>query len=554
MQQPGQFPMGPGQSPVPQGPPPTIVTLINASHGTLLLDDGVTLRYGTIPQGQTVKILDYQIVHPMIVTSMQRGWLIQEGTPAAQSYRQAQAPQSLSYVGGGTDFVNQVPGPGLISFLPPGAEGVNLPGVVGRGPGFDDSTQAPAEIADAQGIITGGRSAPDQTVIVPDADQILRNAARSQNTMIPPYQPTGGPLNAQQVLASRPNQGGYNAAFNPQLPQPQPMAPQPTQPPFMQNLPTPNVAQYVPQQVPQQPQYQHMGQQIVRQGNQVGLQQVIRPGMPQSGPLPKSPQMGQLIIGSEIPGGGQLRDIGEMSAGVMLDVEQQTTALLKGIEQGNRNAQILLNYKEWPEQKKLFFIAGTKDLEMLYKLFHAETSGTLSMYIQNRIVQLGGQVPAYRQPIQTAPAPAIPTVPQNVLNGVLLQYPDWDETSKLAFIANVSDPELLMKLQKREPSAQVNIKIAERITQVQGQINVEEFPAGLPGAIVDKGLPTKLQGEPIVQQPATQVATPLTATPAQTTVQPMTQTPVQPVAQQPPVVQGQVVLPSPVIPQGSQQG
>jgi hypothetical protein len=249
--------------------------------------------------------------------------------------------------------------------------------------------------------------------------------------------------------------------------------------------------------------------------------------------------MGQLILPSSVPGQGQLQNIEDVIGATGVDIGASTEAFLRDVTQGNRTATIVSNYKEWDPQKKVNFISTTNDLDLLYKLFMREGSGQISLYIQNQIARLGGQVPQrVAAPAGPQMQPAQPQPPHNVVAQILLEYPDWDDQRKVAFINSLKDIDLLRRLQKREPSAGINTQITARIAALETQSPVDGGQA-VEGAIVDRELPQTPPPPPAPNPANVQLsASPAPAAPIAVATMPVAQEPPAPVAiGQVPVVQ-----------------
>lgn len=527
--------------------PVQMINLVNVLDGILQLDNGTDLRIGLVKAGATLTIPQAQTAHPLIVSCMQRGWLLPENHPTVLQMRNAPVPQSISFNAGGQDMPTQgMTGTVTPSWAPNSADNVNLPGLMQRVPqNMDEISSGGVNVSDAQSIITGGRSRPDADAVVPNADYVLRQAARGQNTTIPQYVdntqvPTAGSI----VNANRPGSPQYNTATG--VPQ---FAPGVQVTPGVQ---AGGYAQVVQGQGPQQvvqtqpmafpPQgMQFQGQQIVQhRGAYPTMQRVFSPTPTQQQVSSSAPggTHGQLIMTQAIPGSGPVLDVADIinnPAGV--DLEAATNQFLSSVQQGNRQATIMTNYKDMDETKKLNFIFSTQDLPLLYKLLAMERSGRVSVFIQNKILQLGGAIPsqAQLQNIQATMQPAV--APQSPMlsagDKILVEYPDWDDQKKVSFIGTVKDPEFLKRLARREVSQTVNAYLTGRIAELETaiQANIQAglakgaMPPELNGAIEDSILkppaPPGVQQIPAVQQvPAVTAPAPVQAVQPQVIYQP----------------------------------
>jgi hypothetical protein len=292
---------------------------------------------------------------------------------------------------------------------------------------------------------------------------------------------------------------------------------------------------------------------------------------PQPSPIPPGGTMGQLIVPGTGFGQASLMDVGSqaMGWGKGGDLFEATENVLHDVQQGNRQAGLVANYKEWPLQKRWHFIHTTQDLALLYKFYSMEVgapaerrSNDMILALQQRIAMAGGQVPDMNQvqAMQLTQTAQVQAQETNVLTRVLLDFPTWSDTQKLAFVGTVKDPELLTALLQRfRNSPAVDQQIQSRIASINEMIRQADqsraasqptaVPAQQPpfvqtpsGAVVQPNAPPFVppaQAQPILGAIMDTVLTPPAAAPA----------PAQPMAPPPQLIPAQV----PVQPAGAPQ-
>jgi hypothetical protein len=102
-------------------------------------------------------------------------------------------------------------------------------------------------------------------------------------------------------------------------------------------------------------------------------------------------------------------------------LEKTTNALLSGSKRRQEVATIVSNYREMDVQKRALVVCTCSDLNLLYRLLGMETVATISAYIQNQILELGGQLPTAEQMKQTLQAGSATPTPYHIdFSGVTL--------------------------------------------------------------------------------------------------------------------------------------
>lgn len=518
---------------VPGGGAPRLVRLYNVINGVLQLE---AAGLGLIKPGHFISIPEAMLANQLVLQCMQQEWLVPEGHPKVVQARAVQHGAPVMRPGGQAEFAYQMP-------LPPGVhpQGMRLAGMVNR-QGNPELVDSPVGVADANSIITGGRSFPEAQAMVPDADQVMRMGMRGQNTAvgqpgvpfnqgIPPMpQDPGIPLAGGILASQNPTQPQHNVivgqptgqpmqpgAFT-QAPQP-PMASSPVMPWAQPGQPVPGMpnAQFVG---PNLPQYGIPQQ----RGAYPSFQAVQTP--PQPSPIAPGGTMGQLIVPGSSYGQAGVMDIENaiVSAG-RTDLFENTERVLNSVAQANREAGLVANYKEWTPQKRWDFIHRTQDLALLYKFYAMEIaapedrrSNQIILRLQQLIAAVNGQVPDVNlvramQIQQQTPQGS----PQTTYGQILAEYPDWEDARKQAFVANLKDTELLGRLLKREINPANQQLIQSQIAQInelnrqaavqraQGQPTAipPQEPPFLQGAVVDAKLspPPPPAQQPVAPQP-----------------------------------------------------
>lgn len=551
-------------------------TLYNVKDGPIYLDDGVLVRVGHIQPGHAIQLTAAQMGSGQVATCMQLGWLVPANHPSIVSARAAQVPGGVAHPGGNNDAPLQG-APGVIAW--PGMAGADavhsvpagyptLPGVVGR-QDVGDYDGAPGDIPNANSVITGRPSHDPGTPLVQPADATIRH---SMVPRIPAYQEPAGPVNAGELMrqAFDPRAPQRNFAVGPQghVP-PTPYAGAPTAPTYpgapghVPAGPTPGAGgamvvpggpgpagypplppQFRPPNMPQQPGYQ-----LVRGRDGRTVQQPVFVPPYTASPVPRTPDMGSLVLHSAYPTEREpmsISDLGELDT---RSIGQATEALLHGADRARQVQTILQSYKEGDVNKRAWLAGSSQNIEVLYRILTIENAPGLIAHIQNRIVALGGQVPdanyiaqlrgqmaqqaAVAAPqVQAAPAAATPYA-----QGVLTAYPDWEDEHKMEFISKQVDPDLLMRLRRREPSPVIQAQIDGRMklvqeaeaqaaqdaaqaaqavqsaaapAAVQASAQPQMQPGGdVPGAVVDRTLPPFMK--PVVVAQAAVAPAPVVA-------------------------------------------
>jgi len=232
--------------------------------------------------------------------------------------------------------------------------------------------------------------------------------------------------------------------------------------------------------------------------------------------------MGQLIVPGPAFGQAGLMDVGNAVTnwGKGGDLYETTEAVLHDVQQGNRTAGLIANYKEWPIQKRWQFIHTTQDLALLYKFYSMEVgapedrrSNDLIMLLQQRIAMGGGQVPDLNQ-VRAMSIPQQSPQDSNVLTQVLANFPSWSDDQKIAFIGTLKDPEFLtVLLQRYRNSSVVDQQLQTRIASLQEMVRQAEAQraAAQPTAVPSQQPPFVHTPSGAVVQPAGNSASPSAA-------------------------------------------
>jgi hypothetical protein len=236
---------------------------------------------------------------------------------------------------------------------------------------------------------------------------------------------------------------------------------------------------------------------------------------PQASPIPPGGTMGQLIVPGTGFGQAGLMDVGAQAAnwGRGGDLFEATESVLHDVQQGNRQAGLVANYKEWPLQKRWHFIHTTQDLALLYKFYSMEVgapverrSNDMILALQQRIAMGGGQVPDMNQvqAMQITQTTQVQAQETNVLTRVMLDFPTWSDAQKLAFVNTVKDPEFLTALLQRfRNSPAVDQVLQTRIASINELIRQADQQRA---AAQPTNVPT--QQPPFVQTPSGAVVQP----------------------------------------------
>jgi len=506
-------------------------TLVNVKDGPIYLDDGALVRFGHIPPNHSIQLTPTQMASSQVTSCLQLGWLVPANHPNVVRSHAAAAPGTVAHPGGGSDSPQNYPGviayPGMA-----GADAVHqpgvpfLPGVVGR-QNFDEAETAPADIPNANSVITGRTVHDPGTPYVQPADATIR---RGMAPATPAYHEPAGPVSANDV---------YRQAFDPRAPQRNfaiqgavPPTPYPGTPPgYAPQGPTqgaggafvyPAGPGAPPPMAPPPPNYRppynpgQPGYQVVRhRGAAGGVQPIYVPPYTPS-PVPRTSDMGSLILHSAYPTEREPMSIGDLSEIDTRSIGQATEALLHGVDRARQINTILQSYKEGDVNKRAWLVGNSQNLEVLYKLLTIENSPGLVGHIQNRIAALGGQVPdsnyvnnlrnqmAHEAAAQPQPGQAPPPPPPSpFVQGALLAYPDWEDGKKMEFISKVGEIDLLQKLKRREPSTVIQAQIDGRMKQIQDAESAataaaaQAAQAAANAAAANVGVPTLQPGAPI---------------------------------------------------------
>jgi len=454
------------------------VQLVNATQGDLMIGVVCGVNLGTVKEGGTLTLPEELVNTSEISGCVERGWLQNPGTASARP-RMDVVGNTVAARGTEGGFNNE----GTISFFPEGNEFPDRPPQFQPRTqpnqnqfGFSEDEMSAMGAVNADMAISGNRNNSDEIDDVQSADNVVRRAMRANipginreasdpdlavnasrvNSRTPVNMMTGQPTHARIP--------GQNATGR--LQRPNITGQTSKTPPFMQGQATDEPAGEV--QVQQPGPGDNGGQIIVKRG----------PGRPPrvgnliNAPKPivpaRSNKMGQLIIGSEVPGGAELFDLEDLEPSARRGLEAMTNSIVKEATQGNRVSLILNKYRTWTEPKKQFFIQRCMDADLLNKMLPVERSGSVALQIRNRIAALTGQAVQQNQAAQL-----------DATSKVLLEYPDWSDDHRKRFVISLNDPTLLQRLAKREPSPTVMVEIQNRLFELQ------KPAGGLDGAVED---------------------------------------------------------------------
>jgi hypothetical protein len=205
---------------------------------------------------------------------------------------------------------------------------------------------------------------------------------------------------------------------------------------------------------------------------------------------------------SHVPTQREPVDIEQMAEMSPENIEADTNARLLDSKRRQEVATITSNYREMDAQKRGAVVINCQDLNLLYRLLGMETAATVSAYIQNKILELGGRLPTAEEmqqiqqanattsgaPAQLQPviAPSLfqpATTPLNPMRDLITRYVmgEMAGQEKVAFIPKLRDLDQLNKLLKIEGSDGIKAMISAQITQVQAVVQAAEAAPNMPG-------------------------------------------------------------------------